>query len=221
MAKRAQPEPTAFSRRVLDHYRGLPWGKAFFLWVRWHWTPYQEMADLMPRSGSILDAGCGHGLFSLALALGSPSRKVLGIDHAFPRLAQALKASEGVPNVDFRYNDYPVLPGGPYAGIALIDVLHYLPFQRQELVLKKAFRKLRRGGVLLFREVDQSPGLASAYNRLHERFMTGLGFTQAAGLHFRDPKGWEAIAVRAGFQVTARPLSRFPFADILFVGRKP
>jgi hypothetical protein len=51
--------------------------------------------------------------------------------------------------------------------------------------------------------------------------MTSLGFTKAGGLHFRDPEGWEALARKAGFKVSSRPMGRFPFADVLFVGRKP
>jgi len=206
---------------VLDRYRALSWGTRLFLWARWHWTPYGEMASRLPVKGRILDGGCGHGLLALALALGSSRRRVLGLDHAKERIRAALGAGAGLRNLSFRTGDYEVLPGGPYEGIALVDVLHYLPLARQEAVLRRAFRGLRRGGLLIFREVDRSPGFSSYFNRLHERFMTGLGFTRAEGLYFREPSGWTSIAQEAGFRVSSRPLSRFPFADILFECRKP
>jgi 2-polyprenyl-6-hydroxyphenyl methylase/3-demethylubiquinone-9 3-methyltransferase len=179
------------------------------------------MAAHLPDSGPLLDAGCGHGLFALTLALGGPRREVLGIDHDPKRVEAARRAASGIPNLRFRYGDYQRVPGSRWAAVAFLDCLHYLPHPRQDAVLRRAVRKLRRGGVLLFREMDPEGGFASAWNSLHEKVMTRFGFTRAEGLHFRTRSGWKEAARKAGVTVRERPLATFPFADILFWGTKP
>lgn len=206
---------------VLHRYSGLTPGARLFLSLRWLWTPYVEMASELPARGRILDGGCGHGLLSLALGLQSPARKVLGLDHAEERVEAGTAAARGIPGLRFQKGDYRKPPPGPFDGIALIDCLHYLTYDEQAKVLAACRKRLRRGGVLLFREVDRKPGFASAFNRFHEAVMTGLGFTKAEGLHFRSAGGWVRFAKEAGFQVESRPCARFPFADHLVRCRKP
>ena len=214
----AKPLPRA---GVLRRYAGAPWGTRFFLGLRWFWTPYAQMAALLPARGTIIDGGSGHGLFSLALALQSPSRRVRGVDHSRERLGMAEGAARGLPNLSFREGDFRRIRGNRLAGIALIDVLHYLPYGAQRRLLKDSFRSLRRGGVLLFRDVDRGPGLSSFLNGLHESLMTGLGLTRAEGLYFRTAAEWSRLAEQAGFEVRQKPTGRFPFADVLFHCRKP
>jgi SAM-dependent methyltransferase len=179
------------------------------------------MASLFPYRGKILDGGSGHGLFSLALALQSSHRKVSGIDHSRLRVKIAQEAGAGLPGLRFTEGNYAGLPGGPWDGIALVDVLHYLPRSQQAKLFHRAFRSLRPGGLFLFREVDRSPGALSFLNRLHEKLMTGLGFTKAEGLYLRSREEWMDLASEAGFQLRSHPVGRFPFADVLFLGRKP
>ena len=206
----------SLGKKLLSRYSGLSAASRLFLWARWRWTPYEEMASLLPIKGRILDGGCGHGLLSLALATRSTARRVLGVDHSGQRVAAAQEAARGLKNVSFAAGDYSSPPRGPYDGIALIDVLHYLPYERQAQVMKNSVRRLRRRGVLLFREVDRKPGFASFFNRVHETFMTTFGFTRAQGLYFRSSDGWKELARQSGLKVKAMPCGRFPFADVLY-----
>ena len=206
---------------VLRRYADSSGPTRFFLWLRWLWTPYGQMASLLPARGRILDGGSGHGLLSLTLALQSPARKVIGLDHSTERVAAAKKAAGKLPNVVFKKGDFLQMPSGSFEGLAFVDVLHYLTYPTQAKLLKDCYRRLRRGGVLLFRDVDPSPGLTSSLNRVHETIMTGLGFTKAGGLHFRTVPEWTRLAEEAGFRVRSKPTGRFPFADVLFWCRKP
>ncbi|HVZ79741.1 MAG TPA: class I SAM-dependent methyltransferase [bacterium] len=206
---------------LLRRYAHLPMGTRLFLWLRWLWTPYDRMASLLPDRGLVLDGGCGHGLLSLTLALGSSRRRVEGLDHSVERVAIARQAGRDLPNLSVSKGDFRKIPRRAYQGIALVDVLHYLPYEEQEALMKDAFRRLARGGVFLFRDVDRRPGFSSLWNRLHEGLMTGLGFTKAGGLHFRSRVQWDQLARRVGFQVRSEATGRFPFADVLFWCRKP
>ena len=207
-------------RRVLSRYRGAGVGTRLFLNARWRWTPYERIAAKLPTSGTILDLGAGHGLLSLALCLSEPGRTVLGLDHDPRRTALARAAGGDVPNVEFESGS---LLGGVSAadGIVVLDAMHYLSHDEQELFLGRCRTALRPGGVLLIRDVDAAAGSRSVVNRTYERVMTGLRITRAEKLHFRSRAGWVEALQRAGFAAVVEPCSRFPFADLLFTSRLP
>jgi len=209
---------TAPAKSVLSYYRDADWRTRLFLTLRWQVTPYAGMAARFPESGEILDLACGHGLLTLALATASPRRNVTGIDHDAPRVEIAQRAARGIPNVQFRAGDFSALDEPrTWDAIGIIDTMHYFPYALQEDVFRKVFARVRPGGSFIFREVDPSnAGVASMVNRLHEKFMVGLGFTKAEELHFRNVAGWTEIATNAGFQVSSQPFARFPYADVLF-----
>jgi SAM-dependent methyltransferase/glycosyltransferase involved in cell wall biosynthesis len=203
-----------------------------FLQARWRLTPYTAMASKLPPRGRILDLGCGHGLFSLALALGSPDREIIGLDHDVARIELAEKAAAGLPNVRFARGtlsdpEHAGRSAEPASaqGISMIDVMHYFPAQEQERLFKQAFELLAPGGTLIVREVDpEGKGLASSFNRFYEKMATATGFTrseQKETLHFRSREDWEETLRRAGFDVTSERCSHPLFADILYVCRKP
>lgn len=199
---------------------GTRFGTRAFLTARWYLTPYSRMISQLPRNGLILDLGCGHGLFSIAAALSSPTRTLIGIDHDTHRVHLASHAARNLPNVQIRQGSMTQFPAEkqPYSGIAMIDVMHYFSPDIQLDLARKAHQLLDKGGVLLVREVNPEGGLPSLWNRLYERIATGIGFTQAEkkGLHFRTQAGWEALMKEAGFKVKSEKCSGFLFADILY-----
>lgn len=205
-------------------------GTRLFLALRWHFTPYFEMASKLPSQGRILDLGCGHGLLAYALARSGSERRILGIDHdeARVRLArqafqQAFGDASGESRVKIEKGSLLAQPEGPFAGIAAIDVMHYFTPEEQQAIVKSAWERLERGGTLILREVDPSGGAASKWNRLYEKLATATGFTRSEGpkLHFRTPDGWLALLRETGFEAGSMPCSHFLFADVLYVARKP
>ena len=209
-------------RDVLSRYKGAGMIARLFLNARWRWTPYEEIASQVPPQGTILDLGAGHGLLALAMGLSEPGRTIRGIDHDPGRVANAQQAATGVANLTFATGgllnavaDEGVR--GSVAGIVVMDAMHYLTFAEQETFLADARKTLHPNGVLLIRDVDAGAGKNFFINRMHERMMTGLGFTRGDHLHFRTRADWLEVLARAGFVSESRPCSRFPFADELFV----
>ncbi len=205
---------------VRNYYSFTPFLTRFFLTLRHGYTPYSEMSQLLPKAGKILDLGCGHGLLSLTLALESSLREVKGLDHDPKRIEQARQASQKTSNLLFEICDLSSLelPQKTYAGISLIDVLHYFPCAVQEKILKTALQAVTPGGVLLFREVDLHAGLLTKLNKIHEKIMTSFGLTKSgASLYFRDEKEWLALIESSHFSVRILKQHRFPFADCLYI----
>jgi ubiquinone/menaquinone biosynthesis C-methylase UbiE len=211
--------------RILSRYKSAPLSTRFFLTARWKLTPYSRMAAHLPTQGEILDLGCGHGLFALAAALHSPSRKVLGIDHDTKRIELAHTAVADLSNIQVRTGSMLQISEekNNFSGISMIDVMHYFEPQAQETLIKKAYELLPPGGKLLVREVDPEGGFASRWNRLYEKIATKIGFTRSdeTQLYFRSKSGWVDLLEKVGFQVQPEKCSSFLFADILYVCERP
>src|SRR6202022_1043589 len=124
-------------------------GARLFLSLRWRLTPYLAMSRHLPRQGNILDLGCGHGLLALALALESPERKVIGIDHDSERVRAANQAALGMPMLSFREGNVLDPVPGTFSGIAMIDVMHYFEPGLQRKIFTQAFSALAPGGTLI------------------------------------------------------------------------
>lgn len=198
----------------------VPLSTKAFLLARWVWVPYLEMEAYLPKKGRILDVGCGHGLFTYAIAKTGERDQVLGVDHDQRRIEQAKHALGSVPNISFRVGDFSVLEEEKFDAVVSIDVLHYMSTAVQEQILQKVYQALPEGGVFLFREVNIEAGALSRLAKIHENVMTKIGFTKGENLNFHRISEWEEMAGRPGFEVKSLNFSRFPFVDRLYICSK-
>ncbi len=131
---------------------------------------------------SVLDVGCGEGLFTREIARRYPNAQVVGIDVDADAVAVATARSANTPNVRFMVRDVrqPLTDTGVFDAAAMWLVLPYLADRRAALANLAAV--LRPGGVALLGNVpDQTirlddpaaAGLLAAGQRLVARL--GLG----------------------------------------------
>ncbi|MEA2707021.1 MAG: hypothetical protein QOH22_1809 [Gemmatimonadaceae bacterium] len=221
---------SANTTRITSLFSGAPLSTRSFIWLRWKLTPYREIAEVLPKAGRILDLGSGHGLLSLALAMGSERREVIGIDHdtARVRLAErAVARRESSPTPRFEVGDLEsaltTFASGSLSGIAMIDILHYLGPDAQNALVREAARVLEPGGVLAVREVDPEGGVPALWNRFYENVATRIGFTRSARtqLEFRSVAAWTGVLESAGLDVHSEPCGSALFSDVLFIARRP
>jgi 2-polyprenyl-3-methyl-5-hydroxy-6-metoxy-1,4-benzoquinol methylase len=209
---------------ILSKFKTAPFRTRIFLFLRWHLTPYEKIASYLPTSGRILDFGSGHGLLSAAIALRSPACEVIGIDHDVPRVELANSTMKDISNLEFATGTTAdIAPrSGKYAGITLIDVLHYFDGTVQEHMLKQSYQALEDGGTLLMREVDSNQGMLSRWNRFYESISTRIGFTRSEQLQltFRTRSEWERLLHAVGFDVRSERCSSRLFDDILYICKR-
>ena len=202
---------------------GISLGTKLFLHLRWWLTPYERMAAYVPKSGKVLDVGCGHGLLAMEMALSEPNRSVLATDHDVARIDLAKQAGKGIANLKFEVSTGIPVSDGNFDAIMMIDFLHYFSPEQQDAMIAKAFANLEKGGWLLAREVNQQGGLISKLNQFYEKMATLTGFTQSntiqakENLSFKSQSGWEAKFAEHGFKVRSEPCSSPIFADILYI----
>jgi len=126
-----------------------------FLHIRWWHANLEKVAELIPSSGTILDLGCGYGIFSNYLGLSSDKRNVIGVELSERKLKYARK---GLANVRFVNEDITRLNLPPCEAIVLLDVLHHLrSFEEQESLLKTCTDLLIPKGMLVIKDVDNKP----------------------------------------------------------------
>lgn len=213
-------------RRVLAFYDGAPAMVRAHVRVRSLTCPLASVAVQVPRSGRVLDVGCGHGLLSLLLACDSAEREVLGVDVDPGKVAAAnLAARVGGPTVNCSFELAPPgeVPDGPWAGVVIADVLYLLDADDQHGLLRSCAQRLAPGGVLVVKEMAPTPAWKAAWNRFQETVSVRLlGITAGDGrLVFLPPERLAGWLTEEGLEVTHRPLDRgYLHPHHLFVARR-
>jgi SAM-dependent methyltransferase len=183
---------------------------------------YRAVLEHLPPQGKLLDVGCGEG-YLLALARQArPDLDLVGLDHDERRLALARRALAGEPRVslldgDLREHDLP-----PADLITCLDVLHYMPPDQQDEALARMVSVLGPGGLLLIRDGHADGGLRSRLLRWSEHVAVAFGRHRGDGVFFRPSQALRGSLEDLGLEVEVAPCrDGTPFANLLFVARKP
>lgn len=216
--------PGSPRRRVLALYRKAPLPVRAHTAVRWATCPFPAVAAQLPAAGRILDIGCGHGLLSLYMTLTSTQRTVVGIDVDGDKLAAARDAAAGAGlEASFEVVAGAELPAGPWAGIAIVDVLYLLAAADQLALLRRCAELVSPGGTLVVKEMALAPRWKATWNRVQETASVKLlGITEGEELTFLAPAEMAAAMAAGGVTVADRPIHRgYPHPHHLLVGSKP
>jgi len=213
--------PPAAIRRSLGRYRGQPLGIRGFVLARHLLAPLARVVAAVPSAGRILDVGCGHGLFSNALALGSPARQVLGVDPSGAKVAVARASSAGLPNVRYLQGTVQQVDEQGFDAITILDVLYLLPVEEKLALLRACRERIAPNGVLILKANDTRPPWKYRVARLQEQAMTGLGLTMGQGkLYFLGREQNANLLELAGFQPHFVDLNTWlPYPHIMFMSR--
>jgi len=136
--------------------------------------PFSALVEFVPQQASVLDIGCGSGLFLGLLAQRGMLARGVGVD----RSAQAIKLAQLMqdrlpPNsaraLKFVCGDLDAhVSSERFTVVALIDVIHHVPPSQQRAVVRKAIKCVDRGGILLYKDIGGRPRWRALANRLHD-----------------------------------------------------
>jgi 2-polyprenyl-3-methyl-5-hydroxy-6-metoxy-1,4-benzoquinol methylase len=196
--------------------------------VRWRTCPFPSIAERVPKRGRVLDYGCGHGAFSLWLAIDSVERDIVGVDVAPDKIAAALAAarqgsSRGIRAPDFRRISPGEIPAGAWDAVVFVDVLYLIAPEEQERVLRAAARALAPDGILLVKEVAHRPRAKALWNRVQETMSVRLlRMTAGRRLRFLSPERHAGWLESEGLAVERVKLDRgYAHPHHLLVARRP
>ena len=152
----------------------------------------------------------------------SSGTRLLGVDRDQDRVRYARERFKERSEIEIREGlGWDELKRSLWDAVVMIDVLHYFSDDELRQLFTLVRARLKDGGVFIFRDLDtEFGGVRSVINRTYERVAVGTGFTQGAQVNVKSRRVWSEFTKSQGFQVSSRPCTRFPFADVLFTAHK-
>jgi 2-polyprenyl-3-methyl-5-hydroxy-6-metoxy-1,4-benzoquinol methylase len=175
--------PDRAARAAIGTYRGAPPGDRLHVLVRWLSCPFPPVVDVLPRTGRILEVGCGHGLFSSYVAQRVPGVEVHGVDIDADKVAVATRSTAS-GRLSFAVAESGVLPAGPWDAVVLVDVLYLLDEAGQRALLESCAAVLAPGGVLVVKDMSTRPRWKAWVNRAQETLSVRVLRITAGSAHF-------------------------------------
>jgi len=180
-----------------------------------------EIGQYLPPSGSVLDIGCGFGLFSLYYASIHPSLRFFGIDLNPRRVGIAKGAARrlGLENVQYDVGNAIGFRSGAGSidSAYILDVVHHVPREAVEPLIREIFRILTPGGRFLVKDVDRRPAWKRRFTRALD-----LAMSPSSPVCYWDRRELQALLESVGFRVFSHAMvDVLPYPHVLFVCEKP
>lgn len=233
---------TTFARQLLDAATApyLPAGK-----FAWHFARGKLSGDpvfteilqrgLIPPNSHVVDIGCGQGLLStwLLAAETVASQNNWPSDWQAPPQAVTVKGIELMPNdverarkalannrdrFTFEVGDMCTTQFEKAQTVAILDVLHYVPFAAQEDVLVRVKEALSPKGLLILRIGDANAGLGFKISNWVDNIVFLCRGHKLSRLYCRSLSDWLVLLNKLGFKVESKPMSQgTPFSNVLLL----
>jgi 2-polyprenyl-3-methyl-5-hydroxy-6-metoxy-1,4-benzoquinol methylase len=172
--------------------------------VRCMLSPFGPLIELLPETGSLLDVGCGHGLFLRLARAARPALRMTGIDYAADKIEAARSAFASLDGAApaLAVTDVRDLPPASFDVVTSIDVFYLIPRAEWGGVLRRIHECLVPGGTLVFKELDRTRRLRFRLIELEEWLAVRvLKWTQGGLRHWPPPDEVRSELTAAGFAV--------------------
>lgn len=162
--------------------------------------PQEALAHLASPHQSILDIGCGMGIFLTTLTGQGKTLRGVEISDLMVQKAKNLLAQKRIQDIEIAYfNGDPTTISNckDYDVIFLNDVLHHIPPKDQTDFLKKIYQKMRKGAQFVLKDIDASSPLVF-FNKLHDLVLN------KQYPHEQSMADCYQVCQRLGFQIDER-----------------
>lgn len=137
--------------------------------------PFDRIVPHVPPGSSVLDVGCGSGVFLGFLAGTVPGMSGVGFDSSGAAIGVALRMADRVRELGLeaalrfvRLEAAEPWPEGQFDVVSLVDVMHHVAPAGQKDMIDKAAAKVKPGGLLLYKDMAERPWMHAWLNRLHD-----------------------------------------------------
>ncbi len=171
------PHPTredlAHAARHTLYKKGSPIRRTL-QWMRVYACPFEVLIKHIPPNSSVLDVGCGAGLWLGLLAHFNVISSGVGRDPSQPAINLARTMSRQLSPDIFSQLTFicspaeKAPPANTYDAVSMIDVLHHVNPATQKIALLNAARAVKPGGLLVFKDISNQAGFYTFMNWLHD-----------------------------------------------------
>ncbi|MNU52766.1 2-acyl-glycerophospho-ethanolamine acyltransferase [compost metagenome] len=183
---------------------------------------YEVFHNLLPRTGTFYDLGCGYGFMSYMLQWAANDRVFTGVDYDEDKIVTAQHNYKRDPDrIRFEHADLNEYTLNPCDGIIISDVLHYLLPEQQQALLDRCYSALNPEGILIIRDGVTELSERHKGTEQTEKYSTQIiGFNKTQNeLHFLSQQSIEAWATAKGISVQIIDNTKRT-SNLIFVLRK-
>lgn len=205
------------ANKIIDLYSKSGW-KSIFVKLRFWYAPYREVEELIPVNGTVVDLGCGEGIFSNYIALCSKHRQVIGIDIDRNRIKEA---NHGIANVNFINADVTKSDLSQPDVIICFQLLHHLKsYEAQEELIEKCIKNLNKGKKIIIDEIRVDYSLRYWLTWIADHFLVPLFFEKRlySPIFFRTVPAWKKLFEKKGLNcnIIIPNEANKPFSNVIF-----
>jgi len=177
-----------------------------------------EIGQYLLTEGTILDVGCGFGLFSLYFAQ-ETGRDLYGFDLNKSRIAtaNASAARLHIPNAHFEYGDARSIKlDQRFDAAFMLDIIHHIPPQNARDLLEQISNRLNESGVLIVKDVAARPAYKRWFTFVLDKVMdykTPVHYWEVEELRSELLRHFKTVYVHA-------MIDYLPYPHVLYVCRK-
>jgi len=180
----------------------------------------EELEQYLPQKGTVLDVGCGFGLFSFFFALSAEERNLIGVEINGNRIAAANKVRQKLGldgKIEFHVSDVSDYPfQEPVDAIVMLDLFHHVPPETALRILDKFQEILREDGILIIKDITSKPWLKMAFTWVLDKAMDFRG-----PLRYYSKEEMVSLIEERGFDVKIhRMIDILPYPHVLYLCRK-
>lgn len=115
-----------------------------------------HLLTYLPRSGKLLDVGCGIGVIGHEIALSNPNLEILGIDVSAESIRVANKY-HSLPNEDYRCQNLEEVEE-KFQCILFLDVFHHVDPSQYPKILELCKERLKPDGYIVVKDIEREGG---------------------------------------------------------------
>ncbi len=207
-------------RDLYSHYgKNLSAMQMIYARLRLEVVPIDKYSKWLGGGGKILSMGCGYGLVEYYLAREIPRRYMLGIDKNTRRIEIARNSSRHLKNLDYKCLDIrqaQEIGTAEWDAIMANDLFHHIDFESQKALMRNIGLLLKRGGVLIIKDIDPTLGPRRLFNTCYDKL-----FNRASELYYRKIDDYRRLMDDNSLKLNAvERYNKFLFAHFIMVGRK-
>lgn len=174
--------------------------------------PLKTIDGIVPKSGNVLELGCGEGIICAYLSKSSADRVIKGIDFSGKKIKQA-KKNYSSPNLIFQKHNALRIKLLDADCIIMSDFLHHLNRKSQVYLFSKIPKTIQ---TVIIKEIDKNEKTRSAISRIFD-----MVFYPKDKINYRTALEWEELLRGKNFKTYILRTNRFfPGSTTLIVGTR-